>query len=398
MVGSKSKELLEEENRKLNREVEKLREELSQRDALIATLEAQVKALVKEGTPSDQDLLDESSSKPGTWLPIHLPLGPSSSNLSKGRDVSDDDDDSSSTPTYMPSRYSSMDPPTRSQAPESVDNPPRKVERVFSENVSSRSHNGSESMASFVETVLTEPIAEEDDEEVDSHEDPENAFEAGARKKLAKSRGAIKGLPREMSIRNADDDDVTKYSVDIKSMPTIIVEAAEMRDAYNARGLYTGSISRKHQVPHGRGVMNYHIQGRSYEGDWVLGHWHGRGKIRNANGDVYDGPVRNDLRVGHGCLYYGDGRIFDGTFEDDDPTDGTLTFPDGARYVGELHNQARHGYGTYYFKDGSTYEGMSSMNSFQGKGKMTWPDGGWYEGEWMVSSARQQSDQLSQFD
>jgi hypothetical protein len=57
-------------------------------------------------------------------------------------------------------------------------------------------------------------------------------------------------------------------------------------------------------------------------------------------------------------------------------------FLDGAEYVGELRNGARHGYGLYNFSDGSKYEGYSIMNIFEGKGKMTWTDGGWYEGEW----------------
>ena len=113
---------------------------------------------------------------------------------------------------------------------------------------------------------------------------------------------------------------------------------------------------------------------------------------------VFDTAVSKDLGhgSGQGILYFADGRVFSGNFQDDDPVIGTLTFPDGAQYCGELHNQARHGFGTYYFSDGSTYEGMSSMNSFQGHGKMTWPDGGWYEGEWLVSSlyARRRIDSL----
>jgi len=91
--------------------------------------------------------------------------------------------------------------------------------------------------------------------------------------------------------------------------------------------------------------------------------------------------------TGHGVLYYNDGRVFSGHFQDDDPVTGTLTFPDGSQYCGELYNQARHGFGTYYFNDGSTYEGMSCMNVFEGQGRMTWPDGGWYEGEWLVRSS-----------
>ena len=261
----------------------------------------------------------------------------------------------------------------------------------MSDLASPRLLNRADVLESGVGTVLTDSIAEEDDDDdedinakTDEPESDDSVVEGpeGSRRGLHKAKGAIKALPRELSIFNADDDDVTKYSMD-DNMPTYHLESTEMRDAYNARGLYTGSVSRKQQMPHGRGKMKYHHQGRSYEGDWVFGHWHGMGGIRNANGDVYEGQVVNDLREGKGKLFYADGRIFDGDFQQDDPIKGTLTFPDGARYVGELHNGARHGYGIYYFTDNSIYEGYSVMNIFEGKGKMTWTDGGWYEGEWL---------------
>jgi hypothetical protein len=155
---------------------------------------------------------------------------------------------------------------------------------------------------SGIGTLLSETIAEEDEdaESSDNHDDKDygRGIEVIRARSLIKAQGAIKALPRELSIRNADDDDITKYSLDDQNMPTYHLEAAEMRDAYNARGLYTGFVSRKHQVPHGEGIMNYHLKGRGYEGEWVMGHWHGYGKIRSANGDIYEGPVQNDLRIG----------------------------------------------------------------------------------------------------
>ena len=81
-------------------------------------------------------------------------------------------------------------------------------------------------------------------------------------------------------------------------------------------------------------------------------------------------------------MHYADGRVFTGTFQEDEAVKGTTVFSDGARYIGELHNGARHGFGVYKFADGSEFEGESVMNMFEGKGKMTWTDGGWYEGEW----------------
>lgn len=210
----------------------------------------------------------------------------------------------------------------------------------------------------------------------------ESPNDDSSRRVLHKAKGAIKALPRELSIFNSDGDDVTKYSID-DDMPTYELDKTEMRDAYNARGIYTGTVSRAEQMPHGRGRMEYHIQGRCYDGEWVRGHWHGIGCIKNAKGDIYEGEVVNDLREGEGKLMYADGRVFYGHFSQDDPVQGTLVYPDGAKYIGELHNGARHGYGVYYFTDGSKYEGYTVMNVFEGKGKMTWEDGGWYEGEWL---------------
>ncbi|KAL3923384.1 MAG: hypothetical protein SGARI_006230, partial [Bacillariaceae sp.] len=199
--------------------------------------------------------------------------------------------------------------------------------------------------------------------------------------KFKSDKAAIRALPRELSIYNTDDDDITKYSVD-DGQPTYQVEKSEFRDAYNVRGVYTGTIHRSSGMPHGFGKMVYHLGGRYYEGDWHMGHWHGKGVFRNQDGDVYEGHMVNDLKEGKGKLKYADGRVFEGNFDDDEAVEGTIKFPDGARYEGELHNGARHGYGVYYFNDGSVYEGQSKMNVFEGKGKMTWNDGGWYEGEW----------------
>lgn len=80
-----------------------------------------------------------------------------------------------------------------------------------------------------------------------------------------------------------------------------------------------------------------------------MGHWHGYGTIRNAFGDIYRGQVVNDLREGKGRLEYSDGRVFEGLFKSDDAVKGTLTFPDGAKYIGELNDGKRHGVGIYYF-------------------------------------------------
>lgn len=69
--------------------------------------------------------------------------------------------------------------------------------------------------------------------------------------------------------------------------------------------------------------MEYHNQGRSYEGDWRLGHWHGEGKSKNSFGDTYKGEYHNDLKHGDGRLEYADGRVFEGYFKADDAIKGS---------------------------------------------------------------------------
>jgi hypothetical protein len=388
--SSSSSRVLEEENRQLKSQLQKLRSELFWKDGLIASLEVRIKGLIKDG-----DELSNGQKGPQNTNPARQGLPPKAPNHRTPSRRSWDDDDDGSTLPPQTSRRPSLDPPSRSEV--EMSSPLPAPRQSISDVVSPRLLNRTDKLESGVGTILSESIVEEEDEgggetseqskigdDADSDEGVvEGNDESNSRRGLNKAKGAIKALPRELSIFNSEDDDVTKYSMD-DNMPTYHLESpTEMRDAYNARGLYTGSVSRSQQMPHGRGRMKYHHQGRGYEGDWVFGHWHGIGRIQNANGDVYEGQVQNDLREGKGKLVYADGRIFDGEFQQDDPLHGTLSFPDGARYVGELHNSARHGYGIYYFTDGSLYEGYSAMNIFEGKGKMTWTDGGWYEGEWL---------------
>lgn len=321
---------LEEENQNLKAEISELKNELKQRDHLIALLQSQLNNLKLLRRESDYSSVTDDGSRDTT------------SGKSLIRRASHED-----TLSPVP-----LVPPRRSME-KSV---PSIIEKA-------------DILELGVGTRLDSKIMEGNEDDSDGDNE----------KRIQSSKGAIKALPRELSIINSDGDDVTKYS---KISGDFTLERAEMRDAYNARGLYTGEISRKEQMPHGKGRMDYHLQGRSYEGDWNMGHWHGYGVIRNAYGDYYKGQVVNDLREGRGRLEYADGRVFEGTFKADEAIKGTLTFPDGAKYVGELNDGKRHGIGIYYFADGSRYEGESVNNYFEGKGKMIWEDGGYYDGEW----------------
>lgn len=298
-MSTVSREWLEEENGKLKLEVKRLRDELVERDAFVAVLEAQIKALVKESSSTSRcsngngngPLSSPSSTKKSPPPEVGAPTSrlrdngrPATSATPKSRILSDDDDESTRPLTRTASRRPSLDPPRRLTEVETGD--------TTSDAFESGLPRGN--LAKLVEADVEDGSFSNHDANIMGYA----SEEIRTRKSLIKAQGTIKALPRELSIRNAEDDDVTKYSVDDANKPTYYLEASEMRDAYNARGLYTGSVSRKQQVPHGNGIMNYHLQGRSYEGDWVMGHWHGYGKIRCANGDVYEGSVNNDLRVG----------------------------------------------------------------------------------------------------
>jgi hypothetical protein len=392
----------QDENLRLKAELQQLREELELKNNLISSLEAKV---VKLHMGTNGQVPNSPATEGGDSLPKIVrnsstgittgPLRKLNPEVNTGLSLRGPElgycRDSDDVKPLQPPKMSplsqepteevvstSLLPPSRNyvemQQPLAPTN--NELPQVYVEMPSMLENNILESGEGY---QLDEAILEGDEEE---ERDGGGRLSNGSGRRLIKAtNGAIKALPRELSIYNSPDDDVTKYSIE-GGMSTCELEKTEMRDAYNARGLYTGAISRKEQMPHGRGRMEYHHQGRVYDGDWHMGHWHGYGIIHNAPGDVYEGKVVNDLKEGEGKLIYSDGRVFKGRFKEDEAIKGTITFPDGAKYVGELHNSARHGYGVYMFADGSKYEGQSDMNIFAGKGKMTWTDGGWYEGEW----------------
>jgi len=54
---------------------------------------------------------------------------------------------------------------------------------------------------------------------------------------------------------------------------------------------------------------------------------------------------------------------------------GTQTYPDGGKYVGEFKDGKRHGQGTYTWSNGEEYVGEWRDGTRNGQGAMTWPSG-----------------------
>jgi hypothetical protein len=131
----------------------------------------------------------------------------------------------------------------------------------------------------------------------------------------------------------------------------IFVERAEIQDPYGDAGSYTGFVNPTTQRPCGKGTMEYY-DGRTYQGDWKDGRWHGTGKgeiqcvgfffiycgantiheliflwflsvvavavavavVQFANGDMYQGDYVKDQRSGVGKYTWKDGRVYEGRY------------------------------------------------------------------------------------
>jgi len=169
------------------------------------------------------------------------------------------------------------------------------------------------------------------------------------------------------------------------------VVSQTLLDPYGDKGRYSGVVLRSTGMPHGLGRMVYEDDGRTYEGDWRHGRWHGFGRATFANGDSYEGEYRFDQRHGRGKYCWSDGRIYDGEFsEDKRHGKGTFKWPDGATYEGDFHQGQREGHGRYTFSDGGYYTGSWVDGRYEGFGECHWEDGRKYKGEWRAGMAHGQ--------
>lgn len=390
---------LQEENHDLKVELSQVKDELKQKDMLIATLQSQLRSLIlacQQNTADADNLSGVISEDDDDALSRISSLGFASAMSPIGRGIS-----SGGGRGVGSALGQRLPPPVTSPAKSSPFNKGNKKTTISTIRETSPANSSSNSKNSPISSSTSLPPSNQgkpaqeqvgcgrDDSEknfnTDDNRQQKQRQKQQTQNAIRTSKGAIKALPRELSIYNSVDDDVTKYSVD-DGLPSYVVDASApipFRDAYNVRGLYSGSVNRAYQLPDGFGRMQYNIGGTVYEGEWSLGHWHGNGKVVDKHGNKYVGQFLNDLKHGQGREVYADGRIFEGQFADGEAVDGTMIFPNSSKYIGQLRNGERNGYGVYYFEDGSIYQGFSKGNQFEGKGKVTWPDGGWYEGDWM---------------
>jgi hypothetical protein len=156
-------------------------------------------------------------------------------------------------------------------------------------------------------------------------------------------------------------------------------------DPYGDKGSYSGVLLLSTNMPHGNGKMLYEDDGRTYDGDWRHGRWHGWGQATFSNGDCFEGFYKYDQRHGQGKYQWRDGRIYEGEFNDDKREGkGHFIWPDGADYVGDFKNGQRDGYGVYKFSHGGgQYAGDWVNGRYEGQGECNWKDGRRYKVSWI---------------
>ena len=113
----------------------------------------------------------------------------------------------------------------------------------------------------------------------------------------------------------------------------------------------------------------------------------GKGFIRWANGNTYEGDFRNNSVTGYGVSHYADGTVYKGEMKDGQWNGyGECVFAEStekylASYKGEWRMNSLHGKGRGVYRNGTVYEGIYTDNRLTGYGILHYADGGVYEGE-----------------
>ena len=107
-------------------------------------------------------------------------------------------------------------------------------------------------------------------------------------------------------------------------------------------------------------------------------------------GDNHKGETLYLWKTSSGEVWKGFGdkqthSVYKGQVENGEPDpngQGTLTHPNGWKYVGKFKNGLPNGKGTETSPDGWRYVGKYNEGKKHGQGKFTYTDGGWYDGSW----------------
>ena len=146
-------------------------------------------------------------------------------------------------------------------------------------------------------------------------------------------------------------------------------------------GVYEGEHNWAGQME-GRGTLRL-ASGDVYEGEWKADKKEGRGTIWLVGGDMYEGEYKAGKEEGHGTCRYADGDVYEGEWKAGKMEGrGTCRFANGAVYEGEWTGSKKEGRGTYRFARDAVYEGEWRAGQQEGRGSYRSSGGDVYEGAW----------------
>jgi hypothetical protein len=135
-------------------------------------------------------------------------------------------------------------------------------------------------------------------------------------------------------------------------------------------------------IRYGHGKMKY-ANGNIYEGEWKNNNKSGNGKMKYQNGSIYDGEWKKNKKNGKGKMIYGIGHYYEGEWKNDmKDGKGIYRTPDGVIYEGEWKDDKKNGNGKIKYGMGHYYDGEWKDNMKNGKGIYRKCDGEIYNGEW----------------
>lgn len=128
-------------------------------------------------------------------------------------------------------------------------------------------------------------------------------------------------------------------------------------------------------------VMAETANGDRFQGSMKQSLVEGYGSYIGANGDRYDGEFVNGLPEGPGFSEAADGELYKGMFKAGQRHgEGTLIDGNGDEFEGEFVDGIMHGWGSWRGADGSRFEGEFETGKPNGRGLYRAPNGDIYSG------------------
>jgi hypothetical protein len=124
---------------------------------------------------------------------------------------------------------------------------------------------------------------------------------------------------------------------------------------------YKGDL--KNGKPNGKGTLT-DDEGNKYAGEFKNGELHGKGTFFSIDGESVEGQFKNDEPYGQFTMYLKDGTIISADAKDKFQF-GTVIYPNGNKYTGELDDGIRDGKGRMTFANGVIKEGIWKEGEFQ---------------------------------